>query len=145
MTETAAENRTVVVERDFAAPPEKLWRALTTPHLIAEWLMRNDFAPAVGHEFQFRATPMPGWNGVIDGKVLVVEPNRRLSYSWVSGEGALALDSVVVFSLTPVAGGTRLTMEQSGFKPGQTQNFQGAKYGWQAFLGKLGQVLETLA
>jgi uncharacterized protein YndB with AHSA1/START domain len=51
--------------------------------------MQNDFQPVVGHRFNFRATPMPHWNGVTDCEVLIVEPNKRLSYSWnASGEEA---------------------------------------------------------
>jgi uncharacterized protein YndB with AHSA1/START domain len=141
MTQSATETRTVTVEREIPHPPEKLWRALTQPHLIADWLMQNDFKPAVGHAFTLRAEPQPGWNGIIDCKVLVVEPNRTLSYTWASGEGALAIESVVTFSLTASGTGTMLRMEQTGFRPDQTQNYNGAKYGWQHFFGKLDQVL----
>ena len=45
MTDAAAETRSVVVEREIPYPPEKIWRALTEPHLIEEWLMKNDFEP----------------------------------------------------------------------------------------------------
>ena len=69
-----AENTTLVIEREFAYPVEKVWRALTESGLIAEWLMSNDFAPVVGHAFQFRSQPYGGWDGVIQSKVLVVEP-----------------------------------------------------------------------
>ena len=75
MTSAAIETRSVVVERDIAHPPEKLWRALTQPHLIEEWLMKNDFAPTVGHRFNLRGD----WGGVLDCEVLVVEPNKELS------------------------------------------------------------------
>ena len=37
-----SESVSVIVERQIAYPPEKIWRALTQPHLIAEWLMQND-------------------------------------------------------------------------------------------------------
>ncbi|MGH6950779.1 MAG: SRPBCC family protein, partial [Vitreimonas sp.] len=74
MTET----RTVVVEREFPHPPEKLWRALTQPHLISEWLMQNDFAPNVGHCFHLRGE----WGGALDCEVLEVEPHETLSYTW---------------------------------------------------------------
>jgi uncharacterized protein YndB with AHSA1/START domain len=142
MIDTATETRSVVIEREFPHPPEKLWRALTQPHLIEEWLMKNDFKPVAGHAFNLRADPQPGWNGVIDCEVLVVEPNRTLSYTWVSGEGALALQSTVTLSLAPKGAGTLLRMEQTGFRPDQTQNFRGAQYGWQHFLGRLDQVLD---
>ena len=141
MTDTATETRSVTVEREFPYPPEKLWRALTQPHLIEEWLMKNDFKPAVGHRFNLRADPQPGWNGVIDCAVLVVEPNKTLSYTWAAGEGALAIQSVVTLSLTPKGAGTLLRMEQTGFRPDQKQNYNGAKYGWQHFLGRLDEVL----
>ena len=103
--------------------------------------MKNDFKPAVGHAFNLRADPQPGWNGVIDCEVLVVEANRTLSYTWAGGEGELAIRSVVTFSLASKGAGTLLRMEQAGFRPDQKQNYNGAKYGWQHFLGKLDQVL----
>ena len=133
MNETLA----VVVERDLPYPPEKIWRALTQPHLIAEWLMQNDFAPVVGRQFTLRMDPQPNWNGVIDCQVLVVEPNKTLSYAW----GALGLETVVTFTLAPTSAGTRLRMAQTGFRPDRPQNYQGAKYGWQQFFAKLEQVL----
>ena len=127
----------VVVEREMPHPPEKLWRALTQPHLIQEWLMKNDFSPVVGHRFSLRMDPQPNWNGVVDCQVLVVEPNKTLSYTW----GALGLESAVTFTLTPTSTGTHIRMEQSGFPNDRPQNYQGAKYGWQQFFGKLEQVL----
>jgi uncharacterized protein YndB with AHSA1/START domain len=124
--------RSVVIEREIAHAQDKIWRALTQPHLIAEWLMKNDFVPAVGHRFDFRAD----W-GSIGCEVLEVEPNRTLAYTWV----ALGLDSVVTWTLTPTSTGTHLRMEQSGFRPDQEQAFQGAKFGWKKFLKALDQVL----
>ena len=132
----SAETRTVLIERSFAHPPEKLWRALTESALLAQWLMKNDFDPAVGKAFQFRAEPVANWNGVIDCEVLAIEPQRKLSYTWNS----MGLESVVLFTLTPEEGGTHLRMEQSGFRADQEAAFRGAQYGWQSFLGKLEQV-----
>ncbi len=132
MTETSTGTRSVVVERDIPYPPEKIWRALTQPHLIEEWLMKNDFAPVVGQHFDLRAD----WGGVAC-RVLTVEPHRVLSYSW----SAMGLDSVVTWTLTPAGAGTHLRMEHAGFRPDQEQAFQGATYGWQQFLAKLDQVL----
>jgi uncharacterized protein YndB with AHSA1/START domain len=139
MNETS-ETLAVVVERDFPHPPEKLWRALTEPHLIGEWLMQNDFSPVVGHRFQFRAQPQPGWSGIIDCQVLVVEPLKTLAYSWAGGDGPLAVRTTVTLSLTPAGKGTHLRMEQAGFPAGQKQNYHGARHGWQHFLERLGEV-----
>jgi uncharacterized protein YndB with AHSA1/START domain len=102
--------------------------------------MTNDFKPMVGHRFTFRATPVPGWSGIIECEVLVVEPPSMLSYSW----GTLGIGTAVTFTLTPTESGTHLRFEQSGFGPGQDQNYKGAKYGWTNFLGKLDHVVERL-
>jgi uncharacterized protein YndB with AHSA1/START domain len=129
---SASETRSVIVEREMPYPPEKIWRALTQPHLIEEWLMKNDFAPVPDHRFQLRAD----W-GAVDCQVMTVEPNRALSYTWT----AMGLESVVTWTLTSKGTGTQLRMEHSGFKPGQTQAYGGAKYGWQKFLDGLEQLL----
>jgi uncharacterized protein YndB with AHSA1/START domain len=132
--------RTLVIEKELPHPPEKVWRALTEGPLIQQWLMNNDFQPVVGHRFTFRATPVPNWNGVIDSEVLVVEPNKKLSYTW----GSLGLESVVTFTLTPTDTGTHIRMEQSGFGPDQDAAYKGANYGWQKFLGGLDRVVAGL-
>jgi uncharacterized protein YndB with AHSA1/START domain len=139
MTDTSIETRSVVVEREFAFPPEKLWRALTQPHLIEEWLMKNDFKPVVGHSFNLRGE----WGGVLDCEVLAVDPSRTLSYTWnfANDDPAFSLKSVVTFTLTPTSRGTHLRMEQSGFRPDQKQAYGGANAGWQQFLAKLDQLL----
>jgi len=136
MTDT----RSVVIERDIAHPPEKLWRSLTQPHLIEEWLMKNDFAPKVGHHFKLRGE----WGGVLDCEVLAIEPLKTLSYTWdfEHEDPAYALKSIVTFTLTPTAAGTHLRMEQSGFRPMQKQALGGAQAGWNQFFDKLEKVAE---
>ncbi|MGA2217584.1 MAG: SRPBCC domain-containing protein [Terracidiphilus sp.] len=139
MTDTAP-SRFVVVEREMPHPPEKIWRALTEGPLIEEWLMSNDFLPVVGHRFTFRATPVPGWSGVIECEVKVVEPPEQLIYSW----GTLGVGTVVTWTLTPTEGGTHLRMEQSGFGQDQEPNYKGATYGWKKFIGNLERVVGGL-
>jgi uncharacterized protein YndB with AHSA1/START domain len=132
--------RTLVIEKEMPHPPEKIWRALTQGPLIKEWLMDNDFEPVVGHRFQFRSTPVPNWDGIIDSQVLVIEPNKKLSYSW----GTMGMESVVTWTLTPTDAGTRLRMEQSGFGPDQDAAYKGANYGWQKFIGNMERVVAGL-
>jgi uncharacterized protein YndB with AHSA1/START domain len=136
MTDT----RSLVIEKELPHPPEKVWRALTQGPLIKEWMMDNDFQPVVGHKFTFRATPAPNWDGIIESEVLVVEPNQKLSYSW----GTLGSEMVVEWTLAATEGGTRLRMEQSGFRPDQDFAYKGATYGWQKFLGGLERVVAGL-
>jgi uncharacterized protein YndB with AHSA1/START domain len=133
-------SKSLIIERKLPHSPEKVWRALTQNQLIEQWLMKNDFEPVVGHHFNFRAAPMPNWNGVIDSEVLVVEPNSRLSYSWES----LGLKSVVTWTLTPTDGGTHVRMEQSGFPSEESAYYKGASYGWQGFINALEQVVARL-
>jgi uncharacterized protein YndB with AHSA1/START domain len=146
MTQPAAATRSVVVEREMPHPPEKIWRALTQGPLIEEWLMTNDFQPVVGHRFNFRAPPMPHWNGVTDCEVLVVEPNERLSYTWnASGdEAAAGPKTVVTWTLTPTKSGVLVRMEHSGFRPTDETNYRGASYGWQRYVAGLERVAARL-
>jgi uncharacterized protein YndB with AHSA1/START domain len=147
MTNPEAVPDTLVIERLMPHAPEKIWRALTLAPLIEEWLMRNDFAPVVGHRFNLRTEPMAHWNGVVDCEVLALEPNKRLSYVWnTSGaHGKTVLKTVVTFTLVPTSGGTLLRMEQSGFRSQDVGNYRGASYGWQKFLVGLERVVDRLS
>jgi uncharacterized protein YndB with AHSA1/START domain len=142
MNETSTETLSVVVEREVPFPPEKIWRALTQPHLIEEWLMKNDFKPVVGHSFNLRGD----WGGVLDCEVLAVEPCKKLTYTWnfKHDDTAYDLKSVVTWTLTPTSTGTHLRMEQSGFRPNQRQAYGGAKAGWQQFFANLEQILARI-
>jgi uncharacterized protein YndB with AHSA1/START domain len=139
MTEPATETRSVVIEREFAFPAERLWRALTQPHLMEEWLMKNDFKPEIGHRFNLRGE----WGGVLDCEVLTIEPQKSLAYTWNFShqDAAFDLKSVVTFTLTPTGSGTHLRVEQAGFRPTQKQAFGGAHAGWKQFLAKLDELL----
>jgi uncharacterized protein YndB with AHSA1/START domain len=124
MTNSAESPDTLVVERVFPYPPQKLWRALT-------------FEPVPGRKFQFRAQPVPQWDGIIDCEVLVVNPLKQLSYRW----GTMGMGTVVLWTLTEADGGTNVRMEQSGFGPARGANYQGAAYGWNKFFGNLERVV----
>lgn len=142
MSSSEKQTRSVVIERTFPHAPEKVWRALIEPDLLAQWLLSNSFLPELGREFQFRNQPVGGWDGVVDCKVLELVPVQRLAYSW----RAFGHESTVEFTLTPTEGGsTRLRMEHSGFYANQEAAYQGAQYGWQKFLGNLGRLLDEEA
>lgn len=144
MTEVAAA-RSIVIERNVPHPPKKVWRALTESPLVASWLMPGDFRAVVGHRFTFRADPVPNWDGVTEGEVLAVEPFQRLVYSWsTSGAAVDDLRTTVTWTLMPTPTGTRLCMEQAGFRPQDEPNYQGATRGWARFADRLEQVLAEL-
>ena len=100
--------------------PETVWEYLTKPELIEQWLMKNNFQPVVGHDFEFRANPLPdyNWDGIIYCKVLEVVPQKNLTYSWKlgPGDGKITIDSIVTFTLTEKNNGTELHLVHSGFK-----------------------------
>jgi len=137
-----SQTESVSFEFDLHHLPEKVWRALTDPVLLTEWLL-----PVVGFElepgaaFAFKApTAYPGWDGTVNCRFLEIEAQRQLSYSW----GVPGMDTVVTFTLAPTATGTRLSLVQSGFKPDQKQNFAGARYGWRMMGGQLVDLLARI-
>jgi uncharacterized protein YndB with AHSA1/START domain len=135
----------VVIERHFAHPPARLWRALTQPWLIAEWLMANDFVADKGHKFSLRTDVMSHWNGIVDCEVVEIKPESRLAYSWwtEAPDGSPGLRTIVVFTLENSGSGTLLKVEQSGFRSDQPDNLHGAKFGWGRNLERLMAVLDS--
>ena len=140
MSETAIETRSVVVERSLPHAPAKVWRALSESDLLARWMMPNDFAPQVGREFQFRTQPVGHWDGVVDCEVKEVDPPSRMVWRWGTGD----LITTITFTLTPDGAGSKLRLEQAGFKPEQEMNRKGAEYGMNMMADRLPGVLEGL-
>jgi uncharacterized protein YndB with AHSA1/START domain len=125
-------------ELELPHPPTKVWRALTEPALLTEWLlpvMELELEP--GAAFTFRAQPQPNWDGVVNCRLLEIEANRKLSWTWVVGD----LDTVVTFTLAPTTSGTRLSVVHAGFTPAQKHNLNGARYGWKMMGAKLVDLL----
>ena len=145
VTDTTPRSQTETISFDFDLnhKPEKVWRAITDPKLLTEWLLPVvDLQLEPGATFAFKTQPYPGWDGVVNCRMLEIEAQRKLSYSWVVGD--MVLDTVVTFTLTPTASGTRLSLVQSGFKPDQRQNSGGARYGWKMMGGKLVDLLARI-
>ena len=135
-----SQTESISFEFDLRHSPEKVWRAITDPVLLTEWLLPvAGFKLELGAAFTFKTQPYPGWDGTVNCRILESEAHRKLSYTWVVGD--MVLDTVVTFTLTPTASGTRLSLVQSGFKPNQKQNFGGARYGWKMMGEKLVDLL----
>ena len=136
-----SQTESISLEFDLHHLPEKVWRALTDPALLAEWLLPTvGFKPEPGTAFTFKTQAYPGWDGTVSCQTLEVEAQRKLSYAWA----VPFLDTVVTFTLTPTASGTRLSLVQSGFKPDQKREFGGARYGWKMMGGKLVDLLARI-
>jgi uncharacterized protein YndB with AHSA1/START domain len=136
-----AQTESLSFDYDLHHPPEKVWRALTEPALLAEWLLPVvDFELQPAAAFTLKAPPQPGWDGIVNGRFLEIEAHRKLSYSWVVGD----IDTVVTFTLTATASGTRLSLVHSGFRADQKKNLGGARYGWKMMSAKLVDLLERI-
>jgi uncharacterized protein YndB with AHSA1/START domain len=103
----------LMLEVTYPHRPEHVWRALTDPAALATWLMPNDFAPVVGHQFTFRAPPQPWFDGVVRCEVLSVDPPHRLVYSWQGGP--MRMPTTVTWMLEPLGAGTKVRLIHAGF------------------------------
>jgi uncharacterized protein YndB with AHSA1/START domain len=138
-----AQTESISFEFDLHHAPEKVWRALTDPVLLAEWLLPVvDLKLEPGAAFTFKSQPYPGWDGTVSCRFVEIEAHRKLSYTWVVGD--MDIDTVVTFTLTPTASGTHLSLVQSGFKSDQKKEFGGARYGWKMMGGKLVDLLARI-
>jgi uncharacterized protein YndB with AHSA1/START domain len=138
----ASQTEAVTFEVDLKHKPKKVWRALTDPQLLTQWLLPViDLKLEPGARFMFKTDPHPGWDGTVSCKLVEIDEPNRLSYEW----GVPGLDTVVTFTLTPTDAGTKLLVVQSGFRPDQKQNFGGARYGWRMMGGRLIDVLDKLS
>ncbi|MBF4505378.1 SRPBCC domain-containing protein [Flavobacterium sp. JLP] len=132
----------------FAHSPEKVWQYLTNSDLMELWLMKNNFKPIVGTDFQFRTGPIPSldFDGIFYCTVLEVEPFKKLSYSWASGPGneKITLNSVVVWKLEPTADGTQVFLEHNGFAKDENLDFfNGLNHGWTEKLEKIANLINA--
>jgi uncharacterized protein YndB with AHSA1/START domain len=120
-----SQTESISFEFDLHHAPEKVWRALSDPVLLAEWLLPVvDLQLEPGAAFTFKTQPYPGWDGTVNCRILEIEAHRKLSYTCC----VPFLNTVVTFTLTPTASGTRLSLVQSGFKPDQKKEFGGARH-----------------
>ena len=135
------EARSLALDFDLPHPPEKVWRALTEPALLTEWLLPViGFRLEPGAEFMFRTQPQQSWDGTVSCRLVDIEPHRKLTYTW----SVPFLATVVTFTLAPTATGTRLSVVQSGFAPEQRREFGGARYGWTMMGGRLTDLLARM-
>jgi uncharacterized protein YndB with AHSA1/START domain len=133
------------IEQFYPHPPERVWRALTDPAALADWLMKSDIKPEPGRRFQFRAKPMPGWRGYVDCEVQQVDEPRRLVYTW-RGDDDWDEPTTVTWELEAVEGGTLLRFSHTNFQDPWGEQVSGMLAGgWRKMLEKsLPRVLERI-
>jgi uncharacterized protein YndB with AHSA1/START domain len=141
--------KTIKHQYYFSRSAETVWEYLTKSELMELWLMKNNFRPVAGADFEFRTGPIASLNfdGIFYCRVLEIEPFKKLSYSWQSGPGdkRIALDSVVEWRLQPTGEGTTLFLEHSGFaKPENDAFYKGLDHGWTEKLENIDNLLKAL-
>jgi uncharacterized protein YndB with AHSA1/START domain len=138
--------RTIKHNIFYSHKPEVVWEYLTKPELIEQWLMKNDFQPQVGSEFQFKTKPLPNFefDGIIYCKVLELIPCKKLSYSWKGGprEGVINMDSIVTFTLKEVDNGTELFLEHSGLID-NVNIYSAMSEGWLKNITRINELINT--
>ncbi len=126
----------IQLDHFYPHPPAAVWRALTTPALLARWWAPGDVKPVVGHHFELDMGPY----GKQPCEVVEVQPERLLRYRFAAG----TLDTTITWRLAPEGAGTRLTLVHEGFdldSPLSRRAFEGMKPGWPGVLDRLGQAL----
>jgi len=138
----------VVIDQYYPHAPELVWKALTTPGLLARWLMKTEgFVPEVGCRFTMQGRPMPAANfsGTVACTVLEVEKLRKFSVSWDDANAAEPTGWVVSWELQPEGRGTRVFFTHSGFDPddaGQVTARTIMAGGWRHIAAALGRLLD---
>ncbi len=138
----------IVVDEVLPHAPETIWRALTDGALMKRWMMEpTGFAPVIGNRFTYKTKPAGAWDGTIQCEVLEIVPQQRFVYAWRGGDEANVgygskLDTVVTWTLSKVAIGTRLRLVHSGFAtPKNDTAFTNMSQGWKTVLAKLDQAI----
>ena len=142
------DTKNIVVDQVFSHAPETIWKALTSNELMGRWIKMpsTGFEPVKGKRFTLQTTPAGAWDGIIHCQVLEVIPNERLAYAWKGGDESnpgygSRLDTVVTFTLSRVAEGTRVRLVHSGFVlPKNEMAFRNMNEGWKKVVGNVNSV-----
>ena len=128
----------LVVERRFAAPADRVWKAITDNEDMRRWYFDiAEFRPEVGFEFQFEAQDNEGRRWIHRCRVAEVIRGQKLAYSW-RYEGSTG-NSLVTFELFPEGNHTRLRLTHTGlesFPPVPAFARKNFEAGWTALIGK---------
>jgi uncharacterized protein YndB with AHSA1/START domain len=142
-----SDTQEIVVDEIFSHAPETIWKTLTTGDLIARWLMApTGFEPVKGNRFTFQTTPAGAWDGIIHCQVLEARPNERLVYAWRGGDEknvgyGSRLDTLVAWTFSRVAEGTRVRLVHSGFvTPENDTAFKNMSEGWKKVVPRLAAI-----
>ena len=106
----------IICRRDFGHPPAKVWRALTEPALIRQWMAvdghpmtRCDIDPRPGGSFHYEWAGPDGTSFFFSGPILAVDAPRHMTHiEHFNGDPAMAAH--ITTDLAPHGTGSRMTM-----------------------------------
>jgi uncharacterized protein YndB with AHSA1/START domain len=131
----ATETQAIRIDRYYECSPAVLWRALTTPELVALWWAPGDIKPEVGRAFEM---DMGSW-GVQRCEVIEADPEHRFAYRYAIG----VLDSTITWTIDPDGTGTWLHLDHTGFdlnNPMHKMAYEGMSNGWAGVLQAIDRV-----
>ncbi len=146
-TSTVEKPRLTLV-REFAAPPEAVWRAWTEPEALKHWFGPDAGAVSlaqtdvrVGGRFHVVFRTLDGEQHDVSGAYREVVPNARLvfTWAWISTPERI---SQVTLTFKPTRSGTELTLLHEHFFDMAARD--GHERGWTGTMEKLARYLQSL-
>jgi uncharacterized protein YndB with AHSA1/START domain len=141
-----SQDRTLVIERVFKAPPDQVFRAWTDPAILAKWWGPEGFTTP---ECQMDVRPGGAWrtrmvgpdgDHTVSGVYREIAPPKRLVLTWGwETEGKRGHETEVALTFEPVAGGTRMRLVQSLFESVGERDMH--DQGWSSSFNDLDRVL----
>jgi uncharacterized protein YndB with AHSA1/START domain len=106
----------IILRRDFSHPPSKVWRALTEPALIRQWMAVGNFPmtrceidPRAGGSFHYEWAGPDGNSFFFSGPVVTVDPPHHMTHvEYFNGDPGMA--ARITTDLVANGTGTRMTM-----------------------------------
>ncbi|HET7715697.1 MAG TPA: SRPBCC domain-containing protein [Bauldia sp.] len=144
--EGSVDDRTLVIERVFKAPPDQVFRAWTDPEILVDWWGPEGFGtrPAEcamdlreGGAWRTVMRNERGEAHIASGVYREISPPRRLvlTWGWQQPDGSRGHETVVELNFESVPGGTRLRLVQRVFASSDQRDSH--RMGWQSSLDKL--------
>lgn len=132
----------LTIVRKLKAAPEKVWRALTQPDALKQWMapsadFRIPLAEAdlrVGGRYHIVMKSPDGEEHDVSGAYREIAPNRKLAYTW-AWKSTPERESIVTFELRATDGGTELTLRHEQLADEEARDKH--EQGWAGCLARL--------
>jgi len=159
MEKPTVSHGTFVIERTYAATPERVFAAFSDPVKKRRWYIEGHNNEAETFEMDFRVggtdrssyrmgpnSPLPGTVISNETKYMDIVPNRRIviAYTMSMGERRFS-SSQATFELVPSEKGTELTFTEQGAYFEGSDGIQMRENGWRLLLEHLDKGIPVAA